>query len=124
MFGIASILELIALVSVLLGSIGMTYQVEEWKWKSREANYVTEQMALLQKEEAKENKAATNFEKKQEATNDTFGKIDKALNNNPSPPVVCFGTKRLHIVNSALARKAPDPSGPSGSLPGPVTTGK
>lgn len=125
MFGALTILELIAAVSVWLASLGMVYQVEEWRWKAKETNYVQEQLAQTQKEAAKENKAATQFEKKQEATNETYKKIDKALDVQSKPAVVCFGAKRLRVVNSALARKAPDPSGPNDAVPGPdPATGK
>lgn len=119
MLGMIPLLDLVAAILIWLGSMGATYQIEEWRWKAKETNYVQEQIASLQKEAQKENLAATQFEKKQEGTNDTFKKIDKALSAIPSKPaVVCFGSKRLHVVNSALARKAPDTSGPAGTVPG------
>lgn len=106
-------------------AVALTWSIQDWRWQSKETNYVKEQLAELQKEETKEAKAATQFEKKSEGTNETYNKIDKALSAIPSkPPVVCFGNRRLRVVNSALARKAPDPGGPSGALSGPVAAGK
>lgn len=107
--------------AVLLAAIAGTWLVQDWRWQSKETNYVKEQLAQFQKEAAKENNAATQFEKKKEATDDTFKKIDKALQANKSS-TVCFDPKRLRVVNSALARKAPASSGPSGSVSGPDTT--
>lgn len=116
MFGIATILELVAAVTFWLGSMGMVYQVEQWRWKAKETNYVQEQLAQIQKEAEKESKAAANYEKKQEGTNDTYRQIDKTLGQNKSPSIICFDSKRLRGVNSALARKATNPTRPSGTV--------
>lgn len=115
-----SALKFALLAALVVGVATVTWEVQDWRWQSKETNYVKEQIAQLQKEENREAKAASQFEQKQEANNDTFKKVDKALQDIPSkPPVVCFNSRRLHVINSALARKAPASSGPPGAVPGP-----
>lgn len=109
--------------ALLIGAVAAAWVIQDWRWQSKETNYVKEQLAQIQKEADKEAKAATKYEKKQEASNDTYKKIHGALNSHNGNPVLCFDPDRLRLVNSALTRKTPDTSGASSPMSRPDTAG-
>lgn len=108
----------IALIGVaLLVAIAVTWEVQEWRWEAKERDALQEQMQAIQAEAKKEATAATQYETKREKTNDTYQKIDRALQNQKPGAAVCFDPDKLRVVNSALSRKTPNPGRPSGALP-------
>lgn len=109
----------VLLVIVALAGGFVTYQVEEWRWHAKETSYLQAQAKMIAAEQKKSAAAATKFEKQVEKTNEIYRQITRDLNRNQNPAVTCLDPKRLRTVNSALARKAPDPSGLNDGVPQP-----
>lgn len=117
MFSIWETVKVCILGSVLITAIAITWEVQQWRWESKQTEALEEQTQRMAKEAKKESNAATVYEQKREATDETYKAIDKAIHSNKSPSIVCFDTKRLRIVNHALSRTAPRTTGPSRTLP-------
>lgn len=94
---------------VLFAAIVATWKVQDWRYSSLEESYLKKEQSLIQAEAKQEAKAATKFEKKQEATNDTYDQINKALGKTSTGSGSCFTSDQLRLLNSALARKTPHP---------------
>lgn len=109
-------LRLIFVIGTVLTAVIGTWTVQDWRYASREATILKAQQEYIQKEAAKQAKAAVKFEKKQEQLNEVYKTISKALKD-ITDSTLCFNPERLRIINNALGRAAADPAGSSGAVP-------
>lgn len=94
---------------ILISAIAATWTIQNWRWESKETAYLQEEQKLIQTEQNKQAAAATGYEKKQEATNETYKKIIDALKKAKPATGKCLDTDRMRDVNAALTRKTPNP---------------
>ena len=113
-------LALFAVWSLIL--IVGTWYVQDWRWEAKQTAAITQAVTASQNEAKEAAAAATAFEKKKGDTDAKYKKIEDTLNKAATAPgaarVGCLDTNGLHLVNSALSRKAAAPSGFAGAVPG------
>ena len=113
----------IAIFAVLfILTVVCTWVVQNWRWEAKQTAAITQAVTASQEEAKQAAAAATAFEKQMGKSDAKYKQIQAALNKAVAAPgaaaVNCLAPDSVHLVNSALSRKAAAPSGLAGPVPG------